>query len=659
MFAIHPPRRSDRLPTFHHQRSLPRLPVPPLRESLDRYLKSLEPLLNQAEEKGGEKADVALAKRKGWADEFERGAGKVLQERLVDLDRTSPNNWLNDNFWLKKAYHEWRAPLPVNSNWWLLFQDDKTIPEDVRQSVPPPGQATDWQIRRAAWLIARLLDFKDKLDRQEIHPDSSRTGMWFRRPALSLFNICRLPGIGCDSLTQPPQRLTPAARSVTVFLKDWAYAVEVYDRDGVRIGVGEVERRLWEVVRDVQQRESKGERAVPVGILTADERDTWAKNRERLLSVSPRNRQSTTSIENSLFVLSLDDHTRGPRASTHPDITRPNIDAQVQACGFGGPTGLNRWFDKALTVVVENNGRAGMMGEHSPCDALIPSIIVDYAIAEHIDVTAFEESTTKWTLDGTNRAWERLDWEVDGTLAKEMQGAQQRAVELIADSEPSQLWYSEYGAEWIKNVAKCSPDAYLQMALQLAWYKDQGYMTATYETASTRLFAHGRTDVIRTLSSASRRWVKSMVDPAAKAASRRLLLLEAISAHNGYTRDASVGKACDRHLAALKWLVRQGEKVPALLGDEMFAKSSEWKLSTSGLSAGTRFFGTGFGTVWPDGYGINYLAGPELVKFGIESKASCETTSTQAFKAHVVDSLRQMRVLFEEDEGRSLPKSKL
>jgi carnitine O-acetyltransferase len=50
------------------------------------------------------------------------------------------------------------------------------------------------------------------------------------------------------------------------------------------------------------------------------------------------------------------------------------------------------------------------------------------------------------------------------------------------------------------------------MALQLAWYKNQGYFTATYETASTRSFKHGRTDVIRTLSDDSVAFVKAMLD---------------------------------------------------------------------------------------------------------------------------------------------------
>ena len=37
------------------------------------------------------------------------------------------------------------------------------------------------------------------------------------------------------------------------------------------------------------------------------------------------------------------------------------------------------------------------------------------------------------------------------------------------------------------------------------------------------------------------------------------------------------------------------------------------------------------------------LAGPNLIKFGIESKRSCAVTSTAKFKHHVVQSLRDMR----------------
>lgn len=59
--------------------------------------------------------------------------------RRADVDRTTPNNWLDDHFWIKVAYHSWRVPLPVNSNWWLMCKDDDNIPRDVRESGPSEG----------------------------------------------------------------------------------------------------------------------------------------------------------------------------------------------------------------------------------------------------------------------------------------------------------------------------------------------------------------------------------------------------------------------------------------------------------------------------------------------------------------------------------------
>lgn len=85
------------------------------------------------------------------------------------LDRVSPNNWLDDSIWLKKAYHEWRAPVLVNSNWWLSFKNDPTVPQEVLlgSSLAAIGETgiNLWQIRRAAWLTHRVLEFKEQLQR--------------------------------------------------------------------------------------------------------------------------------------------------------------------------------------------------------------------------------------------------------------------------------------------------------------------------------------------------------------------------------------------------------------------------------------------------------------------------------------------------------------
>lgn len=85
------------------------------------------------------------------------------------------------------------------------------------------------------------------------------------------------------------------------------------------------------------------------------------------------------------------------------------------------------------------------------------------------------------------------------------------------------------------------------------------------------------------------------------------LLQAATKAHNTLTRDASMGKGYDRHVTGLR-LVYNAEidgEPPKLLVDPLLGESQTWRLSTSGLSAGDRFAGTGFGAGYEDGYGCN------------------------------------------------------
>jgi len=232
-------------------------------------------------------------------------------------------------------------------------------------------------------------------------------------------------------------------------------------------------------------------------------------------------------------------------------------------------------------------------------------------------------------------------------VVEAIDAAEKTVTELVEDSEGLMLWFDEYGTEWIKKHGKQSPDAYIQMVMQLAYRRMHGHGTPTYETASTRLFLHGRTDVIRTYSEDSQRWVEAVV--AGKHDSKELyeLLTKAIAAHNLFTREASTGKGFDRHLLGLRLCKREGEDHD-LFKDPLFAESQQWKLSTSGLSAGDRFYGTGFGATDPDGYGINYLAGAKVIKFGVESKWSSTKTSTHRFRLAIVDAMRDMRKICEE-----------
>lgn len=64
-------------------------------------------------------------------------------------------------------------------------------------------------------------------------------------------------------------------------------------------------------------------------------------------------------------------------------------------------------------------------------------------------------------------------------------------------------------------MKKCrlSPDAFIQMALQLAYYRDANKFSLTYEASMTRLFREGRTETVRPCTIESSAWVKAMCEP--------------------------------------------------------------------------------------------------------------------------------------------------
>lgn len=58
--------------------------------------------------------------------------------------------------------------------------------------------------------------------------------------------------------------------------REWSYRVAVYDIDGARVPVSQLEQVFSALVQDARQREQQDEVCVPIGRLTADDRDTWA-----------------------------------------------------------------------------------------------------------------------------------------------------------------------------------------------------------------------------------------------------------------------------------------------------------------------------------------------------------------------------------------------
>ncbi len=62
--------------------TFPRLPLPKLEETLDGYLKSLQPWLEEEERLNGKDKVEAMALLRRWADDFASGIGQTLQTKL-------------------------------------------------------------------------------------------------------------------------------------------------------------------------------------------------------------------------------------------------------------------------------------------------------------------------------------------------------------------------------------------------------------------------------------------------------------------------------------------------------------------------------------------------------------------------------------------------
>lgn len=213
--------------------------------------------------------------------------------------------------------------------------------------------------------------------------------------------------------------------------------------------------------------------------------------------------------------------------------------------------------------------------------------------------------------------------------------------------------YQTYGSNIMKK-AGCSPDAYVQMAMQLASYRMFGEPLATYESTQVRRFLHGRTETTRTVSPASMAFCQAMTsanyekDPQLRAR-RYKLLQEACQSHVNYARNAAVGQGVDRHFFGLSMCVGQADEKPDLFAHPLFAKSKHYRMSTSSLPN----MAVGFGPVVEDGFGLGYEAKPASCIFHVTARK--EHGWTGVMREHLGQALDDMRSLYDVDNGPDVP----
>ncbi|KAJ3745338.1 carnitine acetyl transferase [Lentinula detonsa] len=556
--------------TFAAQSTLPKLPVPALEATLARLKESLKPIAwNETE------YHAVVSK----IDEFGAETGPLLQERLLRR-QAETDHWL-ERWWDDGAYLGYRDSLVVNVSYYYGFDDH---PSHLRQTPAA----------RAAALARGAMLFRKKLKQGKVTPEGTKEGPFCMDTYRWMFDCCRIPGSdGLDwSKSFAVEGDTGDSGHIVVMRKNRVWKINAAV-NGRILSTDEFERQIFQIEHIYKN----STHLYPgVGILTASNRDVWAKDYSELAN-SEHNSNILETIHSSAFIICLEE---GAPLS-------PEQKSCVLWHGHfynGQAIGLqNRWVDKPCQFMVYDNMYAGFMGEHSIMDGT-PTVRLCDEVLDALASPSFDHGS------GLSHSLPiPLDWEVSPTTAQAIVTANAAALDLI-NSQVLSYHLTSYGKDEIKRFG-VSPDSWAQMIIQLAYRRMMGNeyrKGGTYEAATTRKFYKGRTEAIRVVTSESDAWVESMDDPHTNNVNRKELFDLATKKHISLAKLCGTGQGIDRHLLGLKKLLAESEEAPALFSDPVFARSSYWILSTSAIFS-KHFNEYGWGEVVPDGFGVAYMTG--------------------------------------------------
>jgi carnitine O-acetyltransferase len=537
--------------TFAAQDSLPKLPIPDLEDTARRYLLALDPLQTAREHADSERA----------VTEFLNTDGPALQEKLKGYAEGKTSYieqfckfplLVQILFLLTElgydSYLNFDNPVVLNLNPFFLLEDD-------------PTPARNNQVTRAASLVVSSLSFARAVRKEELPPDTIRGQPLCMYQYSRLFGTARIPTDNGCQIGQDPN-----SKHIVVLCKGQFYWFDVMDDNSDLIMTErDVSLNLQAIVNDAEQTPTQNAAKGALGVLSTENRKIWSSLREVLGKDEGSNNSDCLNIvDSALFILCLD--------YTEP-VDTPEL-CMNMLCGTSEVrkgvqvgTCTNRWYDK-LQIIVCKNGSAGINFEHTGIDG---HTVLRFASDVYTDtILRFARSIngaapSLWASaspDPSKRDPEsfgdvsttphKLEWDMVPELTTALRFAETRLADLIQQNEFETLDFMSYGKNFITTMG-FSPDAFVQMAFQAAYYGLYGRMESMYEPAMTKVYYHGRTEAIRQVTHESAAFVRNFwgENPPAQ---KIELLRKACEKHTATTKECAKAQGQDRHLYALMCL---------------------------------------------------------------------------------------------------------
>eukprot|EP00541_Cyclophora_tenuis_P014511 CAMPEP_0116574486 /NCGR_PEP_ID=MMETSP0397-20121206/19421_1 /TAXON_ID=216820 /ORGANISM="Cyclophora tenuis, Strain ECT3854" /LENGTH=360 /DNA_ID=CAMNT_0004103257 /DNA_START=81 /DNA_END=1163 /DNA_ORIENTATION=- len=317
--------------------------------------------------------------------------------------------------------------------------------------------------------------------------------------------------------------------------------------------------------------------------------------------------------------------------------------------------GGNRWFDKPIQLVVSmQNGKMGYTGEHSMNDGMHALAFSQYLRGQSYknQQSSLESTRASDINPKVSNVFQDLYAGLSSDERKVMEGLIDKAksdyMDLVNAYDVHLESFWGYGLTYIK-AAGFSPDAYIQMAIQLASYRLFGKQVGTYEATHVRPFLHGRTETIRSVTRESNAFVQAMglranfgKDSTTSRSTQVTLLHEATKSHVVYTRKAHQAQGVDRHFFGLMMAATDDSALPpALFSHPLFERSKRWRITSSSLPTTM----SGFGPAVSDGVGVGYDLRDNHCFFTVTARK--EHGFTDAFCHLVEEAMLEMKFIIE------------
>ncbi|XP_071039951.1 carnitine O-acetyltransferase-like isoform X2 [Parasteatoda tepidariorum] len=490
-----------------------------------------------------------------------------------------------------------------------------------------------WQASR---MVAGLLNFKKSIDNYflpiQIKSDQSDDLLAYYK----IFYTCRIPAIPKDKLEFYGLD-NEKIKHIIVIHKNQFFSVDVYDNDGNALNENQIEYQLRKVVE--MSPTSKN----PIGILTTLNRDKWAKTYKLLLQYDHVNRKSLATIQRSLLVVCIDEPSK--------DLLKPYKDQFNKQVINGGTVeaGGNRWYDKPLQLIVGEHGAFGIIFEISAFNAR-PLINVFKYVNDYL---ARNEEISTISVTKYNPKPKKLNFFLPLKALQDIQEARLNLEWIIDNCDVGEYYFDDFETECIK-YRNASPDSYMQMALQLAFYKVHHEIAAAYETASTSKFFNGRPDWIRSTSVDSVNFCKEMMNKSSSFVAKAAALKSAIQVHQEHTHQAINGMGIDRHFLGLRKIAEENNMpTPEIFLDPAYSKCSYFRMC--GNQVPTKFdISPHQSPLEPDGYTCLYNLHLSPIRFNICAQKGCHETSTADFYEALRETLIEMKTVIDHSKSANL-----